>query len=135
MATGGHKYTGVTGKITVGGAIEGYVEADLKLEWETGEYIELEDNVPVDHTFGKKKVSGKIKSAWGEGMNSGYMADWFGNKEEKNIVFDPGDGNATFTASGCILLNLSIGMKAGDAGPLMLDADFKGLDYSTTDTA
>ena len=136
MADGGHAYTGVTGKIIVGGTIEGYVESDVSFEWDMGKYITQGNNVANDHTFGMKKVSGKLTKAWGTHYDAtDYMYDWFNDKEEKNIVFDPGDGTALYTASGCALKSLSISVSAGDAEPLMLEADFEGLDWSSTDTA
>jgi hypothetical protein len=136
MATGGHAYTGVTGKITVTGAIQGYVEADVTFERDMSDYIEQGSDVSIDHTFGKRKVSGKITKAWGIHFNaSDYMYDWFNNEEEKDIVFNPGDGTALYTASGCALKSLAINVSAGDAEPLMLEADFVGLNWSSTDTA
>ncbi|MFA5216855.1 hypothetical protein [Sulfuricurvum sp.] len=133
MATGGHAFTGVTGKITTGGSIEGYVEADFKLEYDMDKYIEQGSNVAIDHTFGMKKVTGKITKAWG--ITTGQLYDWFNNKEEKLIVFDPGDGNNTYTCSGCSLKSLGSSIKAGDKGALMLNADFEGLNWSSTDNS
>ena len=136
MADGGHSYTGATGEITVTGSIQGYVEANVTFERDMSTYIVQGTEVATDHTFGMKKVSGKITKAWGTHFNAAdYMYDWFNDKEEKNIVFDPGDGSALYTASGCALKSLSIDIKAGDAEPLMLEADFVGLNWSSTDTA
>ena len=132
MATGGHKYTGVTGKITVEGSVEGFVEADFKIERDMDMYIEQGADVPIDHTFGVKKVTGKITKAWG--VNSAYIYEWLNNKEEKTIVFDPGDGEDTYTCSGCALKGMGTSIKAGDAGALIFEADFVGLDWSSADT-
>ena len=133
MGDGGHAFTGVTGKIVVAGSVEGYVNADFKLGFETDMYTEQGNNVGTDHTFGMKSVDGKITGAWG--VKSASMYDWFDNQEYKNIVFYP---NATllkaYTCSGCILTDMGSGIKAGDKGALMMDSTFKGLDWSSSDT-
>jgi hypothetical protein len=129
-----HDYTGVTGFVTTGGSIVGYVEADFTLEKDTGERLEQGSDQIAAHTRGLRRASGKLKRAWGTGMDSKAIYDWFEQDEEKIIVFDPGDTAATYTISGAAITKINGAIKAGDEGALELDADFKGLGWSSTDT-
>ena len=128
-----HPYTHCTGYVYTGGSLSGYVEGDFNFEKETGEYIEQGSDTITDHTRGMRRVTGHIQRAWC--VDSDDMYDWFEGDEEKTVVFYPKAGSdKTYTASGCVLTNVSGSISAGGNDPLMIDADFVGKSWSSGDT-
>jgi len=134
MADGGHLYSHVTGRVIVEGEFQGLIEADFKIENDLGKYIEQGNEYATDHVHGVRKVSGKITKAWG--LNSGYLWEWFDQKLQKDIEFLPTSAAATksYTCSGCALKSLGSNIKAGGADALIIEADFEGLTFSSTDS-
>ena len=126
-----HSYTGVTGKITASGTLVGFVSGDVTFSIATGKYVTLNSNTATAHTRGLKSVSGTLKRAWG--VSDETLNTWFTANSEFDIEFDNdgATGADTYTASNCILTELSIeGLEAGSEGALMINASFEGLDWS-----
>ena len=128
-----HSYTNCTGYVYTGGTLSGYIQGDFTFEKETGKYVEQGSDVAVAHTRGMRRCSGHVQRAWG--ITSSHLYNWINDDEEKLVVFYPVAGSSlTYTASGCVLTNLRGSITGGGADPLVLDADFEGLDWSSGDT-
>ena len=126
-----HSYTGVTGKITASGTLVGFVSGDVTFSIATGKYLTLNSNVASGHTRGLKTVSGTLKRAWG--ISDDLLNTWLTTNAEFDLEFDNdgATGADTYTASGCILTELSIeGLEAGSEGALMVNASWEGLDWT-----
>ena len=125
-----HGFTGITGKITVSGSIDGWVSGDVTFAKATGKYVELGRNAPIANTRGLRSVSGTLKKAWG--LSDDVIYDWFNNDTELNITFDADSaGTHTYSATSCVLTDLALeGLEAGNEGALMINASFEGLTWS-----
>lgn len=133
MVQGGHPYNHCVGKVIVDNEFQGFVEADFKIESDLGKYVEQGNEYATDHVHGLRKVSGKLTRGWG--MNTGYIWEWFDQKLQKTILFQPNaSGTKTYTCSGCAIKSIGSGIKAGSAEALMLDCDFEGLTFGSDDT-
>lgn len=128
-----HPYTHCTGYVYTGGTLDGYIEGDFNFEKETGEYVEQNSDTITEHTRGLRRVTGHLQRAWG--IDSDELYSWFEDDEEKTVVFYPKENDTkTYTASGCMLTNLSISISAGGNDPLVIDSDFVGKSWSSGDT-
>ena len=126
-----HSFTGVTGKITADGTLVGFISGDVTFSIATGKYVTLASNTASAHTRGLKSVSGTLKRAWG--VSDETLNTWLTSGTEIDIEFDNdgATGADTYTASDCILTELSIeGLEAGSEGALLINASFEGLDWS-----
>jgi len=127
-----HSFTGLSGKITAGGTIVGFVSGDFTMAQATGKYIELGSTTGfnLSHTRGVKTVSGTLKKAWG--ISDADLWTWFSTNAEKVIEFDADTaGTHTYIISGCVLTDLAIeGLEAGAEGALMVNASFEGLTFN-----
>ena len=123
-----HSFTGITGLITVNGATSGFVSGDVTFSKATGKYNTLDGGATsVAHTRGLLTVSGNLTKAWG--ISDDALMDLFVADTEFDITFDNdgATGANTYTASNCVLVELSIeGLEAGSEGALMINATFEG---------
>lgn len=123
-----HSFTGITGLITVNGTTTGFVSGDVTFSKATGKYNTLDGGeTSVAHTRGLVSVSGSLSKAWG--ISDDALMDLWTNDTEFSITFD-NDGSTganTYTASNCVLVELSIeGLEAGSEGALLINATFEG---------
>ena len=125
-----HEFTGVTGKITVNATLVAFVSGDVTMSIATGKYTTLNTNAASNNTRGIRSVSGTLKRAWG--VSDSTLYDLMMNNTEFAIVFDNdgATGAHTYTASGCVITELSIeGLEAGSENALMINASFEGLNF------
>lgn len=130
MSMAVHSFTGVTARIRVNGSLTGFVSGDVTMSVATGKYTELDGKAATANTRGLRSVSGTLKKAWG--ISDTTLYDLMMNDTEFDIEFDNDSttGANTYTASGCVITELSIeGMEAGNEGALMINASFEGLDF------
>jgi hypothetical protein len=122
-----HSFTGVTGVITVNGTTTGFVSGDVTFSKATGKYVTLGSNEATAHTRGLIAVSGSLSKAWG--ISDDALMDLWSNDTEFDITFDNdgATGANTYTASNCVLVELSIeGLEAGSEGALLINSTFEG---------
>lgn len=126
-----HSFTGVTGVITVNGSTTGFVSGDVTFSKATGKYVTLGGNTATAHTRGLVSVSGSLTKAWG--ISDDALMDLWTADTEFDITFDNdgATGANTYTASNCVLVELSIeGLEAGAEGALLINATFEGRDVT-----
>lgn len=126
-----HSFTGVTGVITVNGSTTGFVSGDVTWSKATGKYVTLGATTATAHTRGLVSVSGSLSKAWG--ISDDALMDLWTADTEFDITFDNdgATGANTYTASNCVLVELSIeGMEAGAEGALIINATFEGRDMT-----
>jgi len=127
-----HSFTGVTGLITVNGTTTGFVSGDVTFSKATGKYMTLDGgDEAVAHTRGVVSVSGNLTKAWG--ISDDALMDLWEADTEFDITFDNDGvtGANTYTASNCVIVELSIeGLEAGAEGALLINATFEGRGMS-----
>ena len=122
-----HSFTGITGVITVNGSTTGFVSGDVSWSKATGKYTTLGSDTATAHTRGLVSVSGSLSKAWG--ISDDALMDLWDADTEFDITFDNdgATGANTYTASNCVLVELSIeGLEAGAEGALLINATFEG---------
>jgi len=122
-----HSFTGVTGVITVNATTTGFVSGDVSFSKATGKYVTLGSDEATAHTRGLISVSGNLTKAWG--ISDDALMDLWENDTEFDITFDNdgATGANTYTATNCVLVELSIeGLEAGAEGALLINATFEG---------